>query len=153
MPSHPDTIQKPVVFSGEVPAAIDAKKRVTVPAKWRSTSLDEVFIIKSLNRGCLVAMPLQVLQEMGERAASQALTVEDHQTFKDQFFASAMNCPVDSQGRMVLPDDFCKFAQLDKEVLLAGSGAKFDIWNPSAWQQYRQATTPTYATILKNLGL
>ena len=50
----------------------------------------------------------------------------------DHFFASAVNCPVDSQGRMVLSDELCRFAGIEKEkeVVLAGSGAKFDIWNP-----------------------
>jgi MraZ protein len=94
-----------------------------------------------------------VLNEMGEKAAEQASSVEHHQAFKDHFFASAVGCPVDSQGRMVLPDDFCKFAKLDKEVILAGSGAKFDVWNPSAWQQHRDAATPIYAPILKSIGL
>lgn len=153
MSAHPEPISKPVVFSGEFRPALDIKKRVTIPAKWRTSSLDEVFIIKSLSRGCLVAMPLGVLEEMGEKAASQAPSIEDHQTFKDQFFASAMNCPVDSQGRMVLSDDLCKFAGLDKEVVLAGSGAKFNIWSPALWQQQQKVAAPTYASILKGIGL
>ena len=99
--SSPDIAQKNLVFSGEFRPLLDGKKRLTIPARWRSEALEEVFIIKSLDRGCLAAMPQAVLQEMGEKAASLAPTVEAHQTFKDHFFASAVNCPIDSQGRMV----------------------------------------------------
>src|ERR1700678_4782311 len=132
MPTHPDAVQKPLVLSGEFRLAVDPKKRVTIPARWRASGLEDVYIIKSLTRGCLVAMTLEVLHDMGEKAGSQATTVEDHQAFKDQFFASALNCPVDSQGRMVLPEELCKFAGIEKEAVLTGSGQKFDIWNPIA---------------------
>src|SRR5450432_926647 len=92
MPSSPDIVQfapqKALVFSGEYRPLLDPKKRLTIPARWRSSGLEEVFIIKSTNRHCLVAMPQDVLEEMGEKAGSQATTVEDHQAFKDQFFAS-----------------------------------------------------------------
>jgi MraZ protein len=153
MPTHPDAVQKPLVLSGEFRLAVDPKKRVTIPARWRASGLEDVYIIKSLTRGCLVAMTLEVLHDMGEKAGSQATTVEDHQAFKDQFFASALNCPVDSQGRMVLPEELCKFAGIEKEAVLTGSGQKFDIWNPSAWQQRQAAVAATYTTILKGLGL
>jgi MraZ protein len=155
MANSPDIVQKPLVFSGEFRPLLDPKKRLTIPARWRSDALEELFIIKSLTRGCLIAMPQAVLKETGEKAREQAPNAEAHQAFKDQFFASAVNCPVDSQGRMVLSDDLCRFAGIEKEkeVVLAGSGAKFDIWRPEAWQQRQEADAPTYTTILKNLGL
>ena len=98
-------------------------------------------------------MPQEVLEEMGEKAAAQSNTVEDHQIFKDYFFANAVNCPIDSQGRMVLSEELIRFAGIEKEAVLAGSGQKFDIWNPAAWEAQRQKVTPTYTTILKSLGL
>lgn len=98
-------------------------------------------------------MPQAVLQEMGEKAAQQARTVEEHQAFKDFFFASAVICPVDSQGRMVLSEELCKAAGIEKEVVLAGSDNKFDLWSPEAWAQRKQQLAPTYVTVMKNLGL
>jgi len=153
MPTSPDIAQKPLVFTGEFRPSLDEKKRLTIPARWRGEGLEELFIIKSPKRGCLAAMPQEVLEEMGEKAATQATTVADHQTFKDQFFACAMSCPIDSQGRMVLSEELCRFAGIKKEVVLAGGGSKFDIWTPEAWQQRQQAVAPTFETILANLGL
>jgi DNA-binding transcriptional regulator/RsmH inhibitor MraZ len=37
--------------------------------------------------------------------------------------------------------------------VLSGSGAKFDIWNPVAWQRQQETTDAAYETMLKNLGL
>ena len=155
MPTTPDIVQKSLVFSGEFRPVLDGKKRVTIPARWRSDALEDLYIIKSLDRGCLAAMPQPVLEAMGQKAASQAPTIEAHQTFMDHFFASAVNCPVDSQGRMVLSDELCRFAGIEKEkeMVLAGSGVKFDIWNPEAWRQKQEADAAIYKTLLKSIGL
>jgi MraZ protein len=155
MPTSPDIVQKSLVFSGEFRPLLDGKKRLTIPAKWRSAELEDLFIIKSLDRGCLVAMPQPVLEAMGQKAASQCPTVEAHQIFMDHFFASAVNSPLDAQGRLVLSDELCRFAGLEKEkeVVLAGSGTKFDIWTPEAWRQRQEADAAIYKSVLKSLGL
>jgi MraZ protein len=154
MPTSLDIVQKPLVFSGEFRPLLDQKKRLTIPARWRPEGrLEELFIIKSPSRRCLNAMPQEVLQALGEEAVGQTVTVEAHRAFMDQFFANAVICPIDSQGRMVLADELCRFAGIEKEVVLAGGGTKFDIWNPDAWEQQRQAAAPNFELILKSLGL
>jgi MraZ protein len=155
MSSQPEPTAKPRLYSGEFHLSLDEKKRLTIPARWRTGLLEELFVIKSPKRGCLSAMPQEVLQAIGEKAASLAHTVADHQAFKDQFFASAVICPVDGQGRMVLADDLCRFAgiKVKSEVVLAGSADKFDIWNPETWQRQQQASVQNYEKILGSLGL
>jgi MraZ protein len=154
MPASPETVQKPLVFSGEFRPLLDPKKRLTIPARWRQDGrLAEVYIVKSWNRGCLAAMPLDVLREMGEKGALNAATTEAGQVFRDRFFSEAVECAIDSQGRMVLSDELCKFAGIEKEAVLSGSGAKFDLWNPGAWQQQQMTTDAAYKTMQKNLGI
>jgi MraZ protein len=139
MPTSLDAAQKPLVFAGEFRPLLDPKKRLN--------------IIKSRKRGCLSAMPLDVLREMGEKGASDAQTTGAGQLFRDRFYSQAAECAIDSQGRMVLSEELCKFAGIEKEAVLSGSGAKFDIWNPGAWQRQEQATDGAYETMLENLGL
>ncbi|MGA3169918.1 MAG: hypothetical protein ABSE62_02795 [Chthoniobacteraceae bacterium] len=153
MPNSPEVAQKTLIFSGEFRPALDEKKRLTIPARWRSDSLQDLYIVKSRGRGCLLAMPQAVLHGMGEKAATLAPSVADHQTFKDQFFASAFFCPVDSQGRMVLTEELCRFAGIKKDVVLAGGDTKFDIWCPEKWQEQQAAAAPVYESILRSLGL
>jgi len=100
-------------------------------------------------------MPQAVLVSMGEKAASQATNIADQQTFKDQLFAKVVTCPVDSQGRIVLSDELCRFAgiKIKEEVVLAGGDSKFDIWHPDAWQRQQQAAAATFETMLKNIGI
>ncbi len=151
--SH-DVAQKPLVFSGEFRPLLDPKKRLTIPAGWRREGrLEELYIIKSRKRGCLSAMPLDVLREMGEKGAAGAPTTSTGQLFRDRFYSQAAECAIDSQGRMVLSEELCKFAGIEKEAVLSGSGAKFDIWNPGAWQRHQDETNAAFETMLDNLGL
>jgi MraZ protein len=155
--SSPDSTQrspaKPVVFAGEFRPLLDQKKRLTIPARWRSEQMEDLFIIKSTTRGCLTAMPEEVLQEMAAKAESKAPTTEAHQAFMDAFFSQVVICPVDSQGRMVLTEELCRFAGIERELVLAGSGTKFDVWAPEAWEKRVKAVTPNFETILKSIGL
>jgi MraZ protein len=155
MSSQPDPTAKPRLFSGEFHPLLDDKKRLTIPACWRTGSLEELFIIKSPKKGCLSAMPQEVLRAMGEKAAELAHTVADHQAFKDQFFASAVIGQVDGQGRMVLADELCRFAGIKtkSEIVLTGSADKFDIWNPETWKRQKQGSVQNYEKILESLGL
>jgi len=153
MPNSPENAQKTPIFSGEFRPALDEKKRLTIPARWRSDSRLDLYIVKSRGRGCLSAMPEAVLQGIGEKAAPLAPSVADHQTFRDQLFSSAFFCPVDSQGRMVLTEELCRFAGIKKEVVLTGGDTKFDIWSPEKWAEQQQAAAPVYESILRSLGL
>jgi MraZ protein len=149
-----ETSQKPLVFMGEFRPVLDGKNRVTIPARWRPEGrLEELFLVKSINRGCIAAFTQEGLAAWGEKAAGQAMSVADHEAFMNQFFACAVPSPVDSQGRMVLTDDLKRFAGLTKEAVLAGSGPKFDIWSPELWSEQQAAVAPTFQTILKSIGL
>jgi MraZ protein len=46
----------------------------------------------------------------------------------------AHGCPVDSQGRINLPDGLLRFAGITDEAVLVGSFNEFEIWSPKAWQ-------------------
>jgi len=153
MPIQPVSVQGPLAFTGEFRPLLDEKKRLTIPARWRFPEMTELFIITSPSHRCLSAMPLTTLEKISEDAAAKAETTEQYQSFKDHFFSSAVTCPVDSQGRMVLSEELCLYAGIKKETVLAGGKTKFDIWNPAAWGKRHQATAPNYETIMKRLGL
>lgn len=141
------------MFTGKYPVALDPKKRLTIPSTWRASGpLTELFIIKA-SKGCLSAMEKDVLREMGEKIAALTPDFEEQGEFMESFFTGAVACQVDSQGRMVVPDEFCRFAGLEKEIVLTGTNVKFDIWNTAAWEKRQQAKEAAYNINLKRIGL
>ena len=59
----------------------------------------------------------------------------DMRRFQRFFLGGAMQVALDNQGRILVPPHLRKYAALDKEVVLAGSGRRFEIWNLQRYEQ------------------
>lgn len=140
------------MFSGEYRHALDEKNRLTIPSRWRTEEVDEFFIIKSPKRACLTVMPRAVFIRIGEDAKAQT-TPTLHRRFVNQFYAQAKSCPIDKQGRLLLPDDQCQAAGLRGETVLTGSLDRFDLWSPANWQTTQDTDRPTYEDVGDLIGL
>jgi len=51
--------------------------------------------------------------------------------------AGAMEVTLDKQGRILLPPYLRTYAKLDKDVVLAGVGTKFEIWDQVRFEERR----------------
>jgi MraZ protein len=63
------------------------------------------------------------------------LTRPDMRRFQRFFLGGAMQVVLDKQGRILVPPHLRKYAALDKEVVLAGSGRRFEIWDLQRYEQ------------------
>lgn len=140
------------MFSGEFRHALDEKNRLTIPARWRSEAVEEFYVIKSPGRNCLTVMPREVFERIGEDAKASA-TPAQHRAFVNQFYSKAKGCPIDRQGRLLLPDDQCAAAGLRGETVLTGSLDRFDLWSPANWKATQDQHQPTYEEVAEAIGL
>jgi MraZ protein len=146
-PSHP-------IFAGEFRHAIDAKNRVTIPARWRSGEVDEFFAVPNLETGCLMVMPIAVTREVAARAQSDPrFTPQDVQRFIRQFYSRAQHVTTDKQGRIVLPEEHCRQLDLKQEVILVGSHSRFEVWSPQSWEKIKEEDSPTFRHMMGVIGI
>jgi MraZ protein len=54
--------------------------------------------------------------------------------YKRFFISGAQECPLDRQGRILVPTSLREHAKLDREALFVGLLEKFEIWSPDLWQ-------------------
>jgi MraZ protein len=52
--------------------------------------------------------------------------------------SGAMEVTLDKQGRILIPPHLRRYASLDKELVLAGLGAKFEIWDQDRFEERRR---------------
>ncbi len=50
-----------------------------------------------------------------------------------RLYSSARQVEPDKQGRILLPDEYCKKAELSGEVAFVGVKNRFEIWNAAKW--------------------
>lgn len=150
------------ILAGTYRHSLDEKKRVTIPARWRneghgeSDEKTEFFAILAVEDDDL-AIHLTPASEMA-RVREQLQTDPDldpkaRNHVMRQLFAAAFPCPLDKQGRAVLPEDFCNRLKLKSEVVLCGVGSRIEIRSPEAWDALMPADDEALSTIAKALGI
>jgi MraZ protein len=142
------------IYTGEFRHAMDAKKRVTIPARWRRADLDEFFAIPNLKEGFLMVMPPAEFKRLAEKVEHDStLQPEERAKFLRQFSSRAQHVVGDKQGRIVLPDEQSRLLNLRGEVVLVGNYTRFEIWDPEKWQRSTEEDAPTFNDLMKRIGI
>ena len=121
---------------GEYSHSIDTKGRIIVPAKFR-TELGERFIVTKGFDGCLYGYSLEEWKTIENKIKTLPLvTGKDARNFTRFFFSSAIECELDSQGRILISQGLREFAMLEKEIVIIGVSSRIEIWSKSKWEAY-----------------
>ncbi len=123
------------MFMGEYQHNIDAKGRVIVPARFREELGERFVVTKGLDK-CLFVYPLKEWSRLEEKLKVLPLTSADARKFVRYFFAGAIECEVDAQGRIVLPQNLRAYASLEKHIVSIGVAERVEIWNKDKWETY-----------------
>lgn len=146
------------MFRGRFLHAIDEKGRIMVPAKFREelrTRYDERLIITNFDN-CLVAYPFAEWQRLEEKLSQKSWVKKEVRSFIRFFISGATECPLDDQGRVLIPPTLREYAALEKEVVLAGMLNRIEIWNNERWDQENRASVEnldTLTEVLAELGV
>ena len=144
-----------VFFAGEFRHQLDDKNRVTVPSRWRrSGEGEELIMVPDPNGQCLLVMPPNEFDRVGAEAEKiDGISKRDLRVFLRRLHAQAQHGSFDKQGRLLLPDNFCKQLALKGEVALVGGRGRFEIWNYARRQRAHADEHPTYQAIANMVGL
>ncbi len=133
------------MFRGSFVHLIDAKGRVSIPARYRevvvSSGRSELVVTRCPNSPPprLEAYPVGVWEKLDEQLQNRAGRFDPHMMrFEDFFVGNAQSCEIDAQGRILIPTALREWAGLEKEVVFSGARDRFRIWNPEAWEQEQQ---------------
>lgn len=130
---------------------IDAKGRLFIPARLRE-ELGVTFHLAPGQEQCLAIYPQATWDRFVERFA--ALPMSQSAGLRS-FFANAVKCELDSQGRIVIPQKLRAYAGLEKEAVVIGVQEWAEVWAADAWRAKEEETmTPEkMRACLEGLGL
>ncbi|OGP61791.1 MAG: hypothetical protein A2169_14845 [Deltaproteobacteria bacterium RBG_13_47_9] len=123
------------MFRGRYEHTIDSKGRISIPSKFReilNEKYDDRLIITNFDH-CLVAFPTTEWSIIEEKVNTLSLVKKEVKTFFRFFYSSAIDCTIDRQGRLLIPQTLRDFANLQKDVVLVGEGKKIEIWAKERW--------------------
>lgn len=139
------------MFIGEYQHSIDEKGRLAIPIKFRSELAKGAVITRGLDN-CLFLYSLEEWQKLASKLSTLPISKANTRAFSRLMLAGAMDVEIDKQGRVIIPDYLRKYAELKKQVIVAGLLNRLEIWNEDAWIKYKQGTEKSSGDIAEKLG-
>ena len=121
---------------------LDAKGRLALPTRYRGPlqeSCDGNLVLTVHDDGCLLLYPLPEWERIAGELAQLPNQKPRARHLQRMLIGHATEVELDSHGRILIPPRLRNFANLEKRVVLAGVGNKFEIWNEAAWEENCQA--------------
>ena len=146
------------MFRGRYEHTINGQGRISLPAGYREalTKMGENVLMITNHVDCLVAYPMSEWLKREEKFRTLSETEDMELTYQRFFVSGAMDCPLDKQGRILIPPVLRQHAELKKDVLFVGLVARFEIWDKSRWDaqfQKLKEEFPQSAKIVSPKGL
>ncbi len=123
------------MFRGEHVHTIDGKGRLSIPAAFRNEILrrSEKPPILTRFKDYLALYPYEDWLEIEQALKSKSKLQPEVQKYTRFVISGSTECPIDSQGRILVPPNLRAHAKLESKVTLAGNLECIEIWDAATY--------------------
>jgi MraZ protein len=125
------------MFRGQFVHTIDAKGRISVPARFRDAVLADgdarLVMAPSPFDACLHLYRMADWVEFEAKIAELPRFDAHIVRFRRVYVSAAQECELDRSGRLLVSPDFRDKAELMREVMWAGMGRFVELWAKDRW--------------------
>lgn len=138
------------MFIGEYNHKIDNKKRLSIPSDFRTELGDKAVITRGFEN-CLFLYAESDWKERAEKISQRSSLKSDARDLARVMLAGAREVNIDDLGRILIPDYLKEYAELEKNVIVAGLYNRIEIWDEERWEEYREETEQEIGNIAERL--
>ncbi|NMA65659.1 MAG: division/cell wall cluster transcriptional repressor MraZ [Clostridiaceae bacterium] len=114
---------------GKYTNTLDTKGRVFVPAAFRSDLGERFVLTRGSEEKSLYIYPMEEWENFVKKLQQLPTSKKNSRAIIRHFCANATNCAMDSQGRILIPQELRDKAELQKEVVFIGTVNKIEVWS------------------------
>ena len=125
------------MFRGRYEYTIDPKGRLSIPSKFREiliANYDERLILTNFDN-CLWATPVREWKVVEEKVSQLPQFKPEVKALQRFFISAASECPLDPNGRIIIPTTLRRYGGLMKDVVIVGMTKRIEIWARERWQK------------------
>lgn len=130
------------MFQGAVMLNLDAKGRMTTPARHRDALLAASagnLVLTAHPHRCLLLYPQPAWEPIrAQILAAPSLQVESAMV-RRLLVGFAEDVTMDGAGRLLISASLRQYAGLEKEIWLVGQGSHFEVWSDAGWRAQQEA--------------
>ena len=139
------------MFLGDYQHTLDAKGRVSLPAKFRAEMTGRLVVAKGFE-GCLYVYAADEYNNFVEGLVASGDFDPKKRRVRRFFTSGSTETELDSAGRISLPANLREYAQLTKDVEVTGNGNRIEIWDAKAWAAYNGEDEASIEDLAKELA-
>ena len=142
------------MFRGRFVHSIDSKNRMSLPAGFRQELLaqsSEPPVLTNAHQ-CLDLFPFADWEAFEQRIVGISSVDPAAQAYARMLISGATPCPIDKQGRIVVPPHLREHAALTREVTVAGVGPKIELWDRSRFEENLTQTNARYPEMARSVA-
>lgn len=139
------------MFIGEYRHTIDAKKRLSIPAKFRSELGKKAVLTRGLDQS-LFLYPMREWEVIADRLSKLPAGQASTRGFVRLMLAGAEEVSCDALGRILVPDHLKRYANLEQTAVIIGVHTRLEVWNESMWDAYQKRMEHDADDLAEKLG-
>jgi len=130
-----------VPFRGTFDHTLDAKNRLTVPARYRAALADGVVLATPVDqKPCIGVWRPEEYAEYTTRALADLPALSARRAELERFFfGGSHDTELDAAGRIMVPPHLRDAGGLEKDVVVVGVGERLELWDKQTWTDHRPA--------------
>jgi MraZ protein len=140
-----------VLFVGEYEHSLDQKQRLAVPAELREVIDPKVhgegFMAAPGANDCLWLWPEKTFRQLSLALGGSLVGDPTLQDFERLVFSQAARVPLDSAGRIRVPDRLLQKFNLTGSIMILGVRDHIELCDPAAWRAEQQRMQPASSDI------
>lgn len=141
-----------MAFRGAFDYSLDAKNRLTVPAKFRAALAGGVVLAKGVDP-CVAIWRSEDYERFVAGAVEGSNPLSPQRRQIERFFsANGFDAELDGAGRVGIPGKLASHAGLAKDVVVTGAGSCIEVWDRTRWEAYDSELTADIPDIAASLG-
>ena len=125
-------------FRGTFEYTLDAKNRLTVPARFRA-ALSEGVVMAKGTEPCVALWTPEAYDAYTDAILSGYHPLSEEADKLERFFAAnSHETELDAAGRVSFPQFLLEHAGLNKDVVVTGARNRLEVWDRQTWAAYNE---------------
>lgn len=139
---------------GQFEHGLDGKNRLFLPSRFREKSRGPDFVITQGLERCLFLFPLESWNDLAGKLSDLPIANKvEERAFKRILLSAACEAEVDSQGRILIPQNLKNYAGIKHEVVVLGVLKHVELWAKESWSRYHKTARASFERVAPHLDL
>jgi MraZ protein len=143
------------LFSGDYPATLDDKGRISIPAKFRERIPENVLVLtKGMIEHCVWAFTSEDWEKVSSKIKNEVnLPARKADMLYHRLLFSTYEVEIDKAGRIAIPQKLRDFAGLVKDCSVTSDGSRIEIWDARRYRSYEEEIDEQLEDVLEETSL